>query len=356
LGPHADQLAASQLRTLWQANPRASAKDSRIRSATSSDAFPLLSNGSEWLAESSEEVSSHRIGIYSSVEAIKEKDFAAFSLAELNDARAFLRSIEWKAATRRSRRRVPARDAHEIDMRRLLRRSLRHGGEVVELPRLGLRTKRRRLVVLCDISGSMDRYARMLLHFLHAIKCSYGGAEVFVFGTRLTRITHAIRDRDADEAISTVIADVHDWASGTRIGDAIATFNRTWSRRVAAHGAIVLIISDGWDRGDPEQLRAEIGRLQRSISRLIWLNPLLGSPSYEPVTRGMRAAMPYIDDFLPAHNLVSLQSLAVLLNSLSITPQSRPARNRLGNSAAISRRPGDGSVGIGRRNVEFRRR
>ena len=265
------------------------------------------------------------IAIYSPVEAIKDKDFALFSEAELADARAFLQSIDWTVARHRTRRRKPAEGAHEIDMRRLLRRSLRHGGEVLDLPRRGLRTKRRRLVVLCDISGSMDRYARMLLQSLHAIESSFGGAEVFVFGTRLTRVTHSIRRKDADEAIRAVAAEVHDWAGGTRIGAAIANFNRTWSRRVAAHGAIVLIISDGWDRGEPEQLRAEIARLQRSSHRLIWLNPLLGSPVYRPATRGMQAALPYVDDFLPAHNLSSLQSLALLLNTL---PEQRPLRRR----------------------------
>jgi uncharacterized protein with von Willebrand factor type A (vWA) domain len=258
-----------------------------------------------------------RFALYSPLEAIRDKDFATFSAAELEDARAFLYSIEWALAHRLGRRRKPSSSGGDIDMRKLLRHSLRHGGEILDLPRRGPRPTRRGLVVLCDISGSMDRYSRMLLHFLHALGSSFDGAEVFVFGTRLTRITHSIRRRDPDEALSSVGAAVHDWAGGTRIGDAIATFNRTWSRRVAAHGAIVLIISDGWDRGEPEKLRTEIQRLQRSSYRLTWLNPLLGAPQYEPATRGMAAALPYVDDFLPCHNLTSLQSLAVLLNQLS---------------------------------------
>lgn len=258
--------------------------------------------------------SESRAVVYSALERLREKDFSAYSEEERRDARRFLATIRWDLAERRSRRRRPRKRGHEIDMRRLLRHSLKHGGEVLDLPRRGLKTKQRRLVLICDVSGSMDSYTRMLLHFLHSLNRTFAGMEVFVFGTRLTRITHLIHHRDVDAAVSSIAAEVQDWAGGTRIGDAVGVFNRRWARRVAGHGAITLIISDGWDRGDPDCLRTEMARLQRSSHRLIWLNPLLGSASYQPLTQGMRTALPFVDDFLASHNMASLQDLAVVLN------------------------------------------
>jgi uncharacterized protein with von Willebrand factor type A (vWA) domain len=188
--------------------------------------------------------------------------------------------------------------------------------------------KRRSLVVLCDISGSMDRYSRLFLHFLHALERNLHGVEVFVFSTRLTRITRDLAHRDPDIALAHVATGVQDWSGGTRIGDAIATFNRDWSRRVLDRGAIVLVISDGWDRGEPEVLSSEMARLQRNAYRLIWLNPLLGGEGYEPLTRGLRAALPYVDDFLPVHNLASLEDLARLLNGIQDVRPERGTQKR----------------------------
>ncbi len=181
----------------------------------------------------------------------------------------------------------------------------------------------RPLVLICDISGSMDRYSRLLLRFVHAIEQGLDSVEVFVFGTRLTRITRSLRKRDVDDAIAEVVKAVDDWSGGTRIGEAIKTFNYDWSRRVLRSGATVVMISDGWDRGDPKLLAAEMARLQRSCRRLIWLNPLLGAPGYQPLTQGIRAALPYVDDFLPVHNLKSLEALSQLLSDMADNPPVR---------------------------------
>jgi uncharacterized protein with von Willebrand factor type A (vWA) domain len=177
-------------------------------------------------------------------------------------------------------------------------------------------------VLLCDVSGSMERYSRLLLIFAHAI-ARREDVETFVFSTRLTRITRMLRRRDLDRALGEVGKTVHDFSGGTRIGQAVAEFNRRWARRVLGHGAVVILISDGWDRGDPEQLAVELSRLRRMSHRLIWLNPLLGSEGYEPVTRGMAAALPHTDDFLAAHNVRALDELGVLLAGLD---KRRPAR------------------------------
>jgi uncharacterized protein with von Willebrand factor type A (vWA) domain len=193
----------------------------------------------------------------------------------------------------------------------------------LELRRQKRKIRTRPLVVICDISGSMDRYARLLLRFVHALGQGLENTEVFVFGTRLTRITRELRKRDVDTALTQVVGSVEDWSGGTRIGEAIKAFNFKWARRVLRSGATVVIISDGWDRGDPALLGREMARLQRSCRRLIWLNPLLGAPGYQPLTQGMRAAMPYIDEFLPIHNLQSLEALADLLGKVEDEPPLR---------------------------------
>ena len=176
--------------------------------------------------------------------------------------------------------------------------------------------KPRRIVFLLDISGSMERYSRILLQFLYTVAWQLERVEVFVFSTRLTRITRQLHNRSIEVALADAGRAVHDWAGGTRIGDAIKQFNYQWARRVLNQGAVVLIVSDGWDRGEIDLLACEMARLQRSTSQVIWLNPLLGDVDYQPLVRGMQAALPYIDRFLPVHNLASLEQLASVLKKL----------------------------------------
>jgi uncharacterized protein len=249
---------------------------------------------------------------YSRSETLQHKDFADFDADEMEDVRALLLLLRPHIQLRTTPRRVRGRGRH-IDLRRTLRAALRTGGEPLRLPRRERKQRPRPLIVLCDISGSMDRYSRVLLQFVYAISAGSREVESFVFGTRLTRITHALRHRDIDEAVDRVAKDVVDWGGGTRIGDALKEFNRTWGRRVLGHGAIVLLISDGWDRGDPALMGAQMARLGRMCHRLVWLNPLLGRPGYQPLTRGLQAALPHVDDFLPVHNLHSLEQLGNII-------------------------------------------
>ena len=261
---------------------------------------------------------------YSAREVLRHKDFAEFTMQEVDSARRMMDDLEWQVGSRKSRRWTPGAGP-AIDLRRAARRSLRYGGEMLDLPLLERREKPRRLTLICDVSGSMERYTRMLLHFIHSLADNWDGVEAFLFATRLTRVTDRLAHRGVDDAIGEVARTVPDWAGGTRIGDAIKTFNYSWSRRVLGWGSVVLIISDGWDRGEPDLLGREAARLQRSCHRLIWLNPLLGSETYAPLTRGMQAALPFVDDHLPVNNLASLEDLADRLNRL---PQHRPARRQ----------------------------
>lgn len=257
--------------------------------------------------------------IFSAKEALRKKDFAQFSPEEIAEARRIIDSMNWRLGTRKTRRRQRAVNGAFIDQRATLRSAMKQGGMPLELRWRNRKERMRPLVLICDISGSMDRYARLLLRFVHALEHGLDAVEVFVFGTRLTRITRELRRRDVDEAIADVVASVDDWSGGTRIGEAIKDFNHQWSRRVLRSGATVVVISDGWDRGDPWLLAAEMARLQRSCRRVIWLNPLLGAPGYQPLTQGIRAALPYVDHFLPIHNLRSLEGLAQLLSAMGDT-------------------------------------
>ena len=265
---------------------------------------------------------------YSAREVLREKDFADFTSAEILDARRMMFELSWDLGWRRTRRLVPGRGP-ALDLRKTLRRNLKYGGEPLELVRRRHKDKVRPLVLICDVSGSMERYTRMLLHFIHTLSGRIDKVEAFLFATRLTRITRFLKYRGVDQTVNQVARAVPDWAGGTRIGQALKTFNYDWLRRVLGSGSVVLVISDGWDRGEPELLIREAARLQRSCHRLIWLNPLLGSPGYQPLTRGMQAALPYADDFLPVHNLNSLEALARHLNNLTpqriLGPQYRPA-------------------------------
>lgn len=253
---------------------------------------------------------------YSPTELLRKKDFADFSTEEVIAAKQLLLDMRWPLARKKTRRRKPETNGRFLDLRRTIRRSMRQQGEMVKLSWHGFDSKPRNTVVLCDISGSMERYSRMLLHFMHTMTGGRRPVESFVFGTRLSRITRYLRQRDIDEAVSMVSDAVNDWAGGTRIGAAVKEFNYLWARRVLRSGSVVIIISDGWDRGDMQLLDCEMGRLSRSCNHLIWLNPLLGYSGYEPLTRGMHTAMPYIDEFLPVHNLASLEQLGTVLSNL----------------------------------------
>jgi uncharacterized protein len=270
-----------------------------------------------------EEENSERTGTYSHEELLRRKDFEEFTYDELQEAQALMARLRWRLGLRVTRRLRSARHGHALDLRRTLRESLRSGGEPITLRRREFRRKPRPLVIICDISGSMSLYSRLLLHFVHTVSNGLSNVETFVFGTRLTRITRQLARRDVDEALALVTKSVQDWSGGTRIGESLRAFNRRWSRRVLGRGAAVLIISDGWDRGDVRILGEEMARLQRNCHRLIWLNPLLGLEDYRPVTAGMRAALPYIDNFLPANNLDSLIALGKALEAMS---DDRPVR------------------------------
>ncbi len=260
---------------------------------------------------------------YSAQEVLRHKDFGELDPLELEQIHQFMARLDWQLGQRRTRRFHAGKGAR-LDLRHLLRGSLHREGEILSWPRKQPKTRPRPLVLLADISGSMERYTRLLLRFIYSLNAGLEQhVESFVFSTRLTRITHALARRDVERALAEVGRKVPDWAGGTRIGDALKEFNFHWSRRVLGHGAVVLLISDGWDCGDDAVLRSEIARLQRSCSRLVWLNPLLGGDDYEPLTRGMRTAMAYIDDFLPVHNLVSLEDLAEHLRQIG---EERPVR------------------------------
>ena len=262
---------------------------------------------------------------WSEIGGLANKDFADFSPEEISRARLALEQLAWIPGERRTRRWVRGRGPR-LDIRRALTRSVRTGGELVTLPTRRRRSKPRPLVLLCDVSGSMERYSRMLLHFSHGLAQRRGRIEVFLFATGLTRVTKQIRLRRLQHAVEAVSGVVPDWSGGTRIGPALRQFHQQWARRVLHQSPVVLLISDGWDRGDPEVLREQVARLQRSCHRLIWLNPLIGTLDYAPLTRGLQAALPFVDDFLPARTLADLAELAVHLGAVASSGPSRRRR------------------------------
>jgi len=271
--------------------------------------------------------------MYSAQEILRQKDFSELDPDELIAVKNLISQLIWQLGQKKTRRYRPGRGLR-IDMRRSLRRNLQYGGEILQWSYRQPKIKPRPLVVIADISGSMERYTKLLLHFTYSLAIGLEQlVESFVFSTRLTRITYQLKNKNVDVVIKEVSQTVPDWSGGTRIGEALKRFNYDWTRRVSGHGAVILLISDGWDRGAPGLLTNEISRLQRSCHRLIWLNPLLGSPEYEPLTRGMQAALPYIDDFLPIHNLASLEELAVQLIRME---KRRPLRRQHSRGLIVS--------------------
>jgi uncharacterized protein len=252
---------------------------------------------------------------WSATEVLRRRDFAAMTPEEFVRARTLMRRLATVRPRRRSRRLRPHSRGQQLDLRRLARRSLATGGEPIARSfRRRIETSRR-LVILCDISGSMEAYTRGLLLFMHAA-VEVGRVEVFAFGTRLTRLTPALRTRDPEHALEAAAATVVDWASGTLIGQSLRSFNDDWGRRAFSRGAVVVIVSDGWERQDPALVRREMARLARCAYAVVWVNPLKGNVNYEPLSGGMRAALPYVDRFVPGHNIASLEDLADTLSAI----------------------------------------
>lgn len=252
---------------------------------------------------------------YSTQTVSHQKDFGHMDEAELEQVRQILKTFVWEFRRRTRRTRTGIRGL-QVDPRKSFRYNVRYGGEPLHHVWRIPRHKPRPLVVLCDISGSMERYSRILLQFVYALSNRMDRCEAFVFSTDLGHITRQLQLHSVDDALRRTGHAVQGWGGGTRIGESIRQFNFAWARKVLGRGAVVMVISDGWDRGDIPLLEREMARLQRSCHRLIWLNPLLGSPRYEPLTLGIRAALPHVDDFRPVHNLVSLQQLGDMLADL----------------------------------------
>lgn len=258
-------------------------------------------------AFTAEATTADRTATASAVEVLRQQDFAALDAAERAAVIRLLAQMAWPKPRRR--RRFVAAAGRRIDLRRTFQRSLRYGGEALILARQRRRQAPRPLVALCDVSGSMQRYSRMLLALLYVLARQPRRVEAFVFSTRLSRVTRHLRGAPIDAALDRAAASASDWGGGTRIGDALRAFNLHWAPHVLGQGAAVVIVSDGWERGDAVQLGAEMARLRRRARRVIWLNPLLGAPGYQPCVRGIQAALPYIDDFLPVYNLANLEQL-----------------------------------------------
>jgi hypothetical protein len=247
-------------------------------------------------------------------ERLQQMDFESMGALEIAEAKREIRRLVLPLDLRRTRRKRPDSNGPITDLRRTIRASLRQGGEILTIQRNRRVTRPPPLVVLCDISGSMARYAQILMHFLHAVTNDRVRVHVFLFGTRLSNVTRQLRARDPEVAFQMVAHAVPDWSGGTRIGEAVASFNHLWAKRVLGQGAVVLLITDGLDRDGAQGLAENMDRLHRSCTRLIWLNPLLRWSGFEPKSQGIRAMLPHVDEFRPIHNLASLRSLIDLLS------------------------------------------
>jgi hypothetical protein len=252
---------------------------------------------------------------WSDREVLRTKDFARCTVAELEEAHRLMADLRLVGSRRRSRRLRPS--AHRrgpLDLRATTRRALHTGGEPLRTVHRRAGDRPRRIILLCDVSGSMEAYARALIRFAHVAVVGRAQVEVFTLGTRCTRITRQLRSHDPDAALDSVAGVVDDWSGGTRLGEGLRTFNDRWGVRGLARGAVVVILSDGWDRGDPAVLGEQVRRLQRVAHRLVWVNPLKASPGFAPVARGMAAALPHVDELVEGHSLASLEALAEVIN------------------------------------------
>lgn len=257
------------------------------------------------------------VALYSPVEVLGRKDFGKMAEQELLRVQRLIMTLARQMATTLSRRKKARAKASCIDPGRTMRRSLRYGGEVMELVRRGPKIGKTKMVVLCDVSGSMDVYTKFLIQFLYGLQNGLRGVETIVFSTRLTRITALLRRRNINAALDLIAETVQDWSGGTKIGTCLKVFNDTMAPSMVSSRALVIVISDGWDTGDTAVLEAEMARLKARALRLIWLNPLLGSPNYQPLCKGMHTALPYVDDFMPVHNVDSLRQFGQLVEHLT---------------------------------------
>jgi len=303
--------------------------DERIDGRPDERGIPVPTDGDETDDESEIDGVVVAPDAYSRGEVLRHREFDRMTPAELRDAERLVDELVPRLERRRTRRYELHSHGGRLAPRAMFRRNLATGGQLMSWVWRRPVREPRSLVVICDISGSMERHSRLLLRFVQALSAaSEVRTESFVFGTRLTRVTRLLRDRDRDRALSRVADAVNDWAGGTRIGESFRTFNQQWARRTLRTSGVVIVVSDGWDRGDPAIVAAETARLRRNCHRLVWLNPLAGTPGYQPLAGGMRAAFPYIDDFLPAGTVASDARRGEILGGV------RSADTRPGSEAA----------------------
>jgi uncharacterized protein with von Willebrand factor type A (vWA) domain len=280
---------------------------------TSEELLASLSGGEAGRDGDAEQIS---IPTYSPSESLSKKDFSDLGIEESRAISRAILLIATKIATQVSRRKKRATRGEEVDPRGTLRKSIKYGGEVIELVRRRRRIKKTRVVLLCDVSGSMDCYSRFLIQFMYGLQNELWGVETFVFSTSLSRITHLIRSKEIAGALERISHSVVGWSGGTNIGRSLAAFNRDFAPSLVTHRTVVVVISDGWDRGDVTLLEREMQALKRRCYKILWLNPLLASENYEPLCKGMQAALPYLDLFLSVHNLNSLVALGRTLQKM----------------------------------------
>ena len=300
----------------WNQTPkklveRETTSDARLRRRTISQESTIKGLAyflENWATSPSADPEPIKLQGASDIESRAGKDFKAFGNDELDEIARVARRIVKRLANNPSRRWKPVRKGPRVNLRRSFRQSLKTGGELIELSYKQRKPRRTKLVVICDVSGSMDVYSRLLLQFVYGLQNSFAKVETFVFSTSLSRITGYLKNKTYQRALERLSSKVHGWSGGTRIGASLATFNAEWLRRIDRR-TIVIILSDGWDTGEPEQLTEALFQLKQRAGRLIWLNPLLGSSTYQPITRGMQAALPFLNVFAPAHDLASLRAL-----------------------------------------------
>jgi hypothetical protein len=271
----------------------------------------------EWADDEKEEdLEKETMMSYSPVEVLKGKDFSALEPDEIDIIRDEISKIVHKIPTIKSRRMKPDPKGKKIDLRTTLRKNMKYGDEIIEITRKKYKIRKPDIVLLCDVSGSMDCYSKFLIQFMYAFQNELNNMETFVFSTKLSRVTDLLKKKNIDKALKEISEKILDWAGGTNIGLSIHVFNRDYAKRVVGPRTIIFIMSDGWDRGDTILLEREMEKLHKMAYRIIWLNPLMSSPSYEPICKGMKAALPHIDSLYPLYNLKTLASLEKFLHKI----------------------------------------